>query len=367
MRRFSLYIFILTLCLLTGECVSKKPQIPEIFNKAPKYRQKYVKLEKAYEIDVTNINLFSKEYEFSNFIDFDSHHNMYVLDSYRGIISVFDDKGNLVREFGGQGQGPNEFENSNRLIIKDDKIYVFQGLFSLKVLSLDGQYIEKRNIFIENPLKIKAGGDKFFLLRGKTDRTFTDLTLILSLTDETFSKGEEIFRYESPLGLNGPPCWNWLFISESGEFFFPIENLNKYSITKYDRNGQPLMRFGREYQMQKYSEKAIQEINKMFKKAIEKGEMKVLDSPPIVRTMFEDLKRNIWVVSGETYEDNLIPNYENTVDIFNERGEWLHSFKTSFVSKNSFFHNGYIFRVLPIDTENFTQFIEVYKVEYLAE
>ncbi|MBC7361456.1 MAG: 6-bladed beta-propeller [Candidatus Aminicenantes bacterium] len=363
------YIFFLYLLFIIFyySCMKGKEKINEVINKQPIYKD-YVDVKKLFDIDVTQINIFSKEYDFSRFIDFDKNHNLYILDSYSGTIWVFDTKnGKLINKFGKIGQGPSEFEDANRLVIKDDKLFVFQGFFGLKILSLNGNYISQQTITIENPLVIKAVGDKFFLLTGKTDRTFTNLELILREVDESFSGGKEVWRYKCPLGLKGPVYWEWLYINKNGNFYYPKENLDKYLISKYDRNGHEILRFGRDYELSKYSQKAKEEIRSYFKKAIESGQMIPLESPPIVRNIFEDLKENIWVVSGETFEDNLIPEYENTVDIFDKAGRWLCNFKTKLISKNSFFDNGKIFRLLPINPETYDQFLEVYEIKYLAD
>jgi len=82
--------------------------------------------------------------------------------------------------------------------------------------------------------------------------------------------------------------------------------------------------------------------------------------------MFQDNRKNLWVISGETYEDNRNPNYENTIDIFNKKGEWLYSFKSKFISRYCFFNNWKIYRVLPIDLDTYDQIIEVYEIKYLS-
>ncbi|MEW6457116.1 MAG: 6-bladed beta-propeller [Acidobacteriota bacterium] len=349
-------------------CSSKSDKIPKIISSSPIYRDNnYVYLEKLYSIDVTQINLFSKQYEYQGCVDFDMNNNLYILDRYEGTITVFDENGKFVNKFGRRGQGPNEFLDANFTVIRKDKIYVFQGFFELKIANLQGEYISKHiiQLIYDNPLKIIAVGDKFYLLKGKTDRTFTKLELILTSLEETFSGGKELFRYKYPLGLSGPPCWEWILILDSGEFYFPEDNLNKYSIIKYDKLGKPRLIFGREYQIEKYSEEAREELYSKHKKSIDMGKTKFPPAPPVLRTMFQDLRENIWVISGETYEDNMNPNYENSVDIFNKKGEWLYFFKSKNISKNCFYKDGKIYKVLPIDPETYAQYIEVYKIKYL--
>lgn len=367
-KQFVLSIILISLLLVS---CNSSDNIVKVINSSPKYLDKYIELEKSYSIDVTQINIFSKDSDFQRLIDFDIHNNMYILDWYEGKISVFDENGKLLRQFGRKGQGPKEFLDANALVIKKDKIYVFQGFSGLKIVNLEGEYISNYVVQIENRLKVKAVGDIFYLFRGKTDRTFTELELILSIEDDTFTKRKEIFRYKYPLGLRGPDydfrMYDWLLISDNGEFYFPEDNLNKYSIIKYDKEGKPKLIFGRIYKVKEYSKEAKERFYSIYKKEVERGQKEFPQTPPIVRNMFQDTKKNIWVVTGETYEDNMNPNYENTIDIFNEKGEWLYSFKSTILSRYCFYHAGRIYKVLPINLDTFNQYIEVYKIKYLKD
>ena len=353
-------------------CLSNNDGILKVRNSSPRILDKeYAVLEKLYSIDVTQISMFGKEssQDFEKVIDFDKNNNMYILDVYESTISVFNENGELVRTFGGKGQGPREFLRPNTLIIKKDKIYVFQGFFEYKIVNLEGEYISSGNINIENPLRYEIVGDNFYILRGKTDRTFTKLEFILlKIEDDNFSKSKEIFKYEYPPGLRGLNydfIWsNWLLISNNGEFYFPEDNFNEFSIIKYNKEGEAALSFSRKYNKKEYSKEARDRFYSIYEQQIKKGDMEFRQSPPVVRNMFQDDKRNIWVISGETYEDNGNPNYENTIDIFNEKGEWLYSFKSKLLSISCFYHDGKIYRVLPINLETYNQYIEVYKIKY---
>jgi hypothetical protein len=353
-------------------CNSNNDRILKVRNSSPKFSdKKYVDLEKLYRIDVTQISLFSKESssDFEQVIDFDKNNNMYILDPYESTISVFNENGEFVKTFGRKGQGANEFLRPNRLIIKKDKIYVFEGFQGYKIVNLEGEYISKHIVYIENPLKLKVIGDSFYLLKGKTDRTFTELKLILTIEDDNFSENKEIFKYRYPPGLGGPNYdfnWaNWLLISNNGEFYFPEDNLSKYSLIKYNKEGKPELIFGRKYNIKEYSKEAKDRFYSIYEKQIKRGDMKFPQSPPVVGNMLKDNKKNIWVISGETYEDNRNPDYENTIDIFNENGEWLYSFKSKLISRSCFYHDGRIYRVLPINLDTYDQYIDVYKIKYL--
>lgn len=362
---------ILFISIVLVSCKSKKDEIIIVDNSSPQYiDEKYVELEKLYTIDVTQISMFSKESatDFGRVIDFDKNNNMYILDPYESKISVFNENGKLVRSFGRAGQGPKEFSNPNALVIKNNRIYVFESFTNYKIVDLNGDYISKQVIQIENRLRLKAVDDAFFLFRGKTDRTFTNLEFILTIEDDNFYKNKELFRYEYPPGLRGPNYdfgWHsWLLISDNGDFFFPEDNFGKYSITKHDKEGKSVLIFGREYTINEYSKEARDRFYKIYNKQIERGERVFPKSPPIVGNMFQDDKKNIWVIVGESFEDNGNPNYETTIDIFNDKGKWMYAFKSKLLSRFCFYNDGRIYRVLPINLDTYEQYIDVYKIRY---
>jgi len=81
--------------------------------------------------------------------------------------------------------------------------------------------------------------------------------------------------------------------------------------------------------------------------------------------MFQDDRGHVWVISGETSEDSLDPEFLNTVDIFDRKGKWISSLRSQVVSKNSVFNAGKIYRVRPADISTDVQWIEVYAIKYL--
>ena len=363
---------LLLIGLLFPSCNSRNHSaIIKVKNSLPKYStQSFVALQKLYDIDVTQISMFSKNYAYERLIAFDELDNMYILDGYEGIVSVFDKEGKIIRTFGGTGQAPREFQRPNTLIIKNNRIYVFQGFNEYKILSLDGEYFSGGLIQIENPLKFKAVGDSIYLFRGKTDRKFLVLDLSLTIIDKDLAYNKEIFTYSYPPGLRGPNYDfrfdNWLLISENGEFYFPKDNLNEYSIIKYSKEGKPELEFGRSYQVKEYSKEARDRFNSIYEKEIRRGDMVFPKAPPVIGNLFQDSSKNIWVISGETYEDNRNPLFENTIDLFSDKGKWLYSFKSKILSRYWLYHNDRVYRVLPMDIDNYRQHIEVYKINYSA-
>lgn len=80
--------------------------------------------------------------------------------------------------------------------------------------------------------------------------------------------------------------------------------------------------------------------------------------------MFQDQKKNIWVISGETDEDNEDPDFENAVDVFSEKGEWLYSFKSKSISKNCLYNEGKIYWIPSMNPDTYEQHIEVSEIKY---
>lgn len=92
-------------------------------------------------------------------------------------------------------------------------------------------------------MKNKKPVNHFYIFRAETDPTFTKLEFVLlKFEGDNFSASEEIFRYDYPPGLRGPQydfSWpNW-FLTDTGQFYFPEDNFKKYSIVKYDEDGEP--------------------------------------------------------------------------------------------------------------------------------
>ncbi len=369
MKRFCLWSFVLVIGLMACKSDHQPERVNSLQPKLPDGR---IGLTKLHVIDVTQINMFSKETGrgFANAIDFDADNNMYILDTYESTISVFDRDGRPVRTFGGPGQGPDEFFRPSVMFIKDNEIYVLQAMGTdFKVVSLDGEFVSRKQVPSENQLRYSVVADDVYLFSAKTDRTFSQLEFILTrFPGGRFEQREALWTSNYSPGLKGPYydfVWpNWLFISDLGEFYFPEDNLYKYAITKYSKEGNPVLVFSRRYELKEYSIRARSRFNSLYSRQLEVGEMTFPETPPIVRKMFLDQAKNLWVVSGETGEDNEDPDFENTVDIFNQRGEWLYSFKSKSISRNCLYNDGIIYAILPPDPVTFEQCIEAFRIQY---
>ena len=370
---YSITIFLILICLIYFNC--KNHPLNEVISTTPKFSEtNFLSLEKINSIDISTLSLTGGgeiATNYSNFIDFDKNNNMYVLDTGDNTITVFNIRGEIVKTLGRTGQGPNEFYRSNKLIVDDEKIYVFEFKTDYKIVNLEGEYITKQYIPWINRLQMDIIGDVFYVFEGRTDRNFTKLDLVLSIKSMDFLQSRDIFKYKYPPGLKGSNYEflfsNWILITKSGEFYFPVDILNRYSITKYDKEGKPLLIFGRKYEIKEYSEDAKNRFNRIYKNMEPDLSLECPVSPPVVRKMILDDHGYIWIISGETYEDNRNPDFENTIDIFNQDGIWLYSFNSKLIAKNVIYNDGKLFVVSPIDEKTYEQFINVYKIKYLND
>lgn len=369
--KIKITITLIASVFLCGSCRSDRG-VSRTFDVRPKFGDRRIDLKKLYTLDVTNISLFTKESNPSlgGKIGFDSRDRLYILDPWAGSISIFDANGRFVRSFGRNGQGPDEFSNPSSLFIKDDRIYVLHAFgHQFKILSLDGQYLSSLNVNQENPLRYYAAGDDIYLFSGKTEQTFTRLDFFLRRFEGgQFEKEKIMLMAPYPPGLRGPNVGsifpNWLWISSDGSFYFPEDNFRKYSIVKYDRAGRPELFFGRTYEIRPYTEKARERIIADNARTTSQDRATVPAAPPVIASLFRDHQKNIWVISGETFEETEDPEFVNSVDVFSPNGGWLYSFKTNAVSKNSVYHNGRFFTLRPPEPVTEKQSIEVFEIRY---
>ena len=360
--------------ILSGLCLyaCRTPDDVRIINnESPKYGGLGgLRLEKVNSIDVTEIGMFGRERSsaYGSKIDFDETGRMYILDIYECTISVFDEDGKYLGSLCRKGQGPQELSQPNFLFVGDEIIYVVQNMASqIKSFDLQGEYISTRNITIQNPFRFYAAGGRFYVFSADVDQTFTKLEFkVIRFGDDQFSSGEEIFRQAYPPGLRGPNydfIWhNWLHITGDGAFYFPEDNLKDFSIVEYDSEGQPALIFRRSYDAKKYTEKAEERFLEIHGRSVSAGMAQFPSHPPVIRKIFVDDRKNVWIISGETVEDNENPDFENTVDIFDQKGYWLRSFKTKEISRNCLYNNGRIYNISTINPITMKQAIDVFRI-----
>lgn len=327
----------------------------------------FIHFNKLFNIDVTDISIFDKTNNFKYFTCFDDKDNIYIADSFKSKIYKFDKNGLLIKSFGRPGQGPEEFYRISTILVDGDMLRIFEFGGTIKNVSLDGRYISSNRIFIQNRLGVKKIKNNYFIMAGETDKEFRKLKIKIYTTDKNMLKLNNIIEYDHKPGLRSTYEFNffdWLLITDRSELYYPENNLEKYSINKYNNKGEILKKINREYQINRYSKDAENRFKSMYKKEIENKLIEFPKNPPVITDIFQDSNDNIWVLVGETYEDNRNKEFDNLIDIFDDNGELIYSFKSKILSKNCIYNNGKIYRISPMDENVLKQYIDVYEIEY---
>ena len=361
----SLYFTFLIICaffVTITYAQERESKVQFIHNDAPKYTgTEFITLEELHSIDV---NVFDEYYIYEvRDMDVDSDTNLYVLDLYESTITVFDKNGKYLRAMGRKGQGPNELESPISISIYDDKISIYENRKGIKIWDLNGKYID---------FLLKGGGNIH------TCRTINNFYLITekkylkkNIFDETacldkYSKDLKLINNIATIEHNRrDQSWFiptiFIAINSKQHIYFP-EKANEYKINKYDLDGNLLLSFGRDYKRIPFS-KLIRDREQKRRSQLRPPDNKVPLSkyPPVVRYIVIDDKDYVWVVVGEcTIDSQGTITLTSTIDIFNEHGEFLYTFKSPYLGHISFIKNGRLYSTPMEDDLN----IHVFKIHY---
>lgn len=366
LRRKSNIYLVSVVSLLLFFC-SKSEKYPEsykqVFNTEPRYKDKeFVKLKLLHSIE-----MFSSEYTVSvvSDMDADSDNNLYVPAQYDGTITVFDHNGKYMKTLGQRGQGPRDLYAPRLVSIHDNKLHIIEGFNGLKIWNLQGDYIDKifiRNIGYEF---FKATNDFYYFMYFRVGMDRNTWTYTLSEFSKDFEHEKEIFSClkDHAKEFKFEPEYVIAFTSDN-QFYFP-ENIDTYSIMKYDPSGSPVLNVQRKYERIPYSRKARESFHNKFGDAVADGELSELSKyPPVVRKILIDSSDNMFVVSGEMNIDLGDDLMSVEVDIFDQNGIWLYNFQSVDISRKSFIKNDRLYSVSKISPDTGQQYINVFEIQY---
>ena len=353
-------IILLIPCVITAQSNNKTAQFIE--NDTPKYvNEEFISLEELYTI---NVDEFVEYYIYKvNTMEVDDDLNLYVIDSYEQTVTVFDKDGKYIKTMGRKGQGPNELYNCISLSIHNNKIYLHEAHRGIKVWDMQEKYIDyfRYKAMMGNNYDFFKAFDDYYLtvnyrlLDRNNNREFVIEKHSLDLKSKTAIW--KVPYKDEIIGLFAPE--KYLALDSKKNFYFP-ESYDKYRISKITFDGKLMFTFGRKYKRIPYSEKVRKWLEEWYSLSNRKPPSK-LRYPPIVRCIFVDDYDYIWVVVGECLHDSATRfQVESTIDIFNDKGEYLYTFKSPFLWSRGIMKNGRIYSLPTEDDLN----IHVFKINY---
>ncbi|MFC1493325.1 6-bladed beta-propeller [candidate division KSB1 bacterium] len=374
-------IALLILLLFQYQNMFSQEKEKNILNsESPKYKEEdYLTLIKKYSIDVLDY----EEYEISivTNIAADSNGNLYVVSIMDSKIFVFDSLGNFKKELGRPGQGPRELERPYSIALTDNKIYVYERNKGVKIWDAEGKYLDyflfpfskRLPNFYPYPDHYLVS---YFEYEGNPAETGKWIShFYYSKFDLELNKISDINKIiidEHKVASYHPT--DIIAIDSENNIYTPVSP-EIYRINKYNKDGDFLFSFGREYKSKKYSKKIRDWYYNKFTKMLRQlrpteyaTPVELKGNPPIVRHLMVDSRDNIWVVVGEWHGDNT-RNYAivSTVDIFSKRGDFLFTFETDKITPKSFIKNNLLYcspRGLLFRNEGEDSNLNVYNIHY---
>lgn len=340
---------------------AQKVETPVIMNESPKFGNlDFLSLEKIFSID---LNKYEK-YEINSIwsMDVDNDTNLYILDPFVCTISIFNNSGKFIKTIGGIGQGPREFEHPSSLSIHRNKIYVYENYKGLKIIDLNGEYIDFLLHVNHNTVECDFINNYFVT----TETLIPDLDLTKKAqTLNRYNIDFEFINNIASLNLNHyktPPFQPHMYIAVNSEFeyYFP-QSYNKYIINKYNAEGELLSSFGRNYERVQYSKQANEISNRITSKLSPSITSEKTKFPPVVRYIAIDDLDNVWVAVGEWFYDrNQEIAFSSTIDIFDKNGKFLYTFESPYLGAESFIKNGQLYSTPTEDN----RVVHVFKIQY---
>ena len=133
-------------------------------------------------------------------VAFDGAGNLYILDTQGMRISVVDPEGNLVRQFGGEGEGPGEFGRNaadilQMAVMRDGRVAVFDyGRQGFTLFRADGEF--------ERSVPLREAGARYVVIAGLQAYPGTDRVVSTTEVDHPL-EDDPPFRHVLGYDLNG--------------------------------------------------------------------------------------------------------------------------------------------------------------------
>jgi hypothetical protein len=333
-----------------------KTEAPYLFSKLPQLKN-FVTLKELYRIPLDDESGKNQYYIQETWgMDADSANNLYIPDYWNCTVTVFDKNGKYVRTMFGKGQGPGELLLPNNISILHNKMYIYESNRGIKVFNLQGRYID---FFV-----ISQGFHRLF-------RAFDNYLLTVDIKiypiypedqrgnflDLYSNEGKKIRNIAVIKTEDNTYSSSWAFSVDSKNRIYYPDSRDEYKINVFSVEGKLLYSFGREYKRVPFSDGLLA----FLKKRKVDDMAKKLKYPQVMFMILSDKNGYIWVVVGEcTMYNDAEYKIESVIDIFNENGEFLYTFKSPYFVYYSFIKNGRLYSRNTKDDLN----IRVFEIQY---
>lgn len=255
-------------------------------------------------------------------IQVDSKGNIYVLDGRARRVRVFDKDGKHIRSFGGQGQGPGEFQLANDIVLTPDETIMIldRGNYRLSFFSQEGELLKEisaskiPSLFRIYPdsdgnytARISLRGRKYVYQIKKLDANLEELSLIA--------------EFEHPRR------------TDVLEMFFPnliavvmkddrivLGNWQHYKLTVTDKTGRKIREIHKDYNPVKITDEDKERVIKELSEGIPlRRRIEFPNNYPAFQGLSCDEQGRIFVRTSERAEDNEGYYY----DIFDKEGKYI--------------------------------------------
>ncbi|MFC1565160.1 6-bladed beta-propeller [candidate division KSB1 bacterium] len=295
----------------------------------------------------------------------DSKNNLYIIDYMDddGFIKMFDKNGSFIRLLGNQGGGPTELDRPRKILINNNRIYVFQKFSGLKVLNNNWKYIDNYRFHrFDDEATVYYLNEHAYFYTYAMGQSFNVIKKLDLRTDSTTI----LYKYSEPentgSGFYSPRTFA---LNSKGEFYLSKDS-EKYLIEKYDEHGNHILSFGREYKRKPFSSETRKYFEENYGDYVKQGRRPPQPKfPAIIRKVLIDNHDLLWIITGEwkldTYNETVICE---TIDIFTGEGKYLYSFESDYFGPISSLRNGKLFSVMYPDKETAEQNIRIFKIDY---
>lgn len=343
--------------LIDGVIVNYKPQYPE---------GEYISLTKLHDI-----RMIETEYEIPNIsgIVADEDNNIYILNIADRNISVFDDNGIYVRTMGREGQGPNELPAAMGIKYYKNNLYITSTPNEIKIWDLNGNYVDRFKFLTRNISGFYTGENNVYVITSRRQQISNIDNYIVRKYSLDISSFEDIITYESNPKIDYSFYFPYSISMSKDENIYVPESPFVYSIQKFDQNGELMLKFGRTYEYRDLSDDELDHYRERYRNFIADGYFSNNpDKARVIRRIMNDAYNNIWVLSGEIYEDTG-KYYQDTFDVFDQEGTWLQSVQLPKENlPNSFFRytiqNNRLYTYTIPDPVDVQQYVRVYEIHY---